>query len=1275
MKQNSKLYLGNGQSILLNGGTFKAEAPNESLVQNTTNKAIVDVTGGVGTWNFTATSGTLNIIGFFFDRLGISGLNLGGTTNVVAIDGGQLRSLSSNYATMRAIQLNNSGTLPSTISNFGWQWDSAPIDSDAYTLAYSSGCTNRTVRFTEWFGNFFPGGSSLDPQTKVTQSNCDIIVDAADTPVSLTEYTATGYNAAVVLKWKTGLETQHQGFNVYRSSAPESGYSQINNLLIRNNILDTTIHGDYHFVDITVVNNETYYYMLEDIAQNGTRTWHGPVSVIPLLLNGVAPDSILGEIVGETLGDATVSNNDTIITNPYPDQREIAPNVTLLSETNGALRIKITIPAFTATDSIEAPYKNLLIDDYSQTTEVGIAELPFRTILIQLSDATSASYEIVSQTITTLGPYNIRPAPDFIPSENTLVEQNAIDTDYYATDTFTPTNHISLDSLYNAHIGSGKVLPLTIYPIRYNPVSDNIYYLSEIVIDIFLDGQTDWSILPSSHSPWSAPGGLKIGFDETGLYEITYDQLNAQGLIGPFDGAIHSKFKIFYGLTELPMELISAGVTFESGDKIRFFAPYRKSIYNNYQYMVLVPIDFDSSDGKRFNSLDVDPSGGELTTIPGPTIVKQYEANNFAIFDAPYGENYDRILWSRFYTPVDGEIGADFFTQDIVVGDLLQIGNISIHALLKGRPSGNITNSLHHVSLWLNGVETNQNIAFYTEEPYLATFSLPATSFVPGKNKIQLQTKGTYITGAGSYNIVDIDYFKVHYTKNWIVQDDQIEFEFYDYNSNININGFTSNQILGFDITNIDNINKLSNQLITDEGSGIFSITFNQKNSRKFFITTVSNIKSVKSLGLINGSSLQDTTQQADAIYIGTKELLNGANALVTHRTSEGFNIKTVDVEDIYNEFGFGSKDPENIKLFLQYAYENWIRPAPKYVLLLGDSTYDPKGILSTVPKNTIPVKYLSGKWSDYPSDNWLVSFGENELPYMAIGRIPGNSSKQIADVVDKIIEYETGISTPDEDQQKKIYIIVDDDQAGEKFNQKAIELKNKILAVHPTMVITLVTRSELSDVQVNAQIMDSFNNGTAIIHYIGHGAEDMWSDGDVLPLGDIQTLNNSITPLVVSMNCLNAFFTYEEESDRGLGEELLFRARGGAIAFWGSTNLTTPNAQKPFQDAFYEELVSPNNLRLGDAIKAAKYAGGPNGEHQEVINSWTLLGDPMLKVAVSRAPAPSTSSTPIPLGSSTGGGCTIYMGNHPFNLLSALLELLALILIYVFFKRFHKIF
>ena len=476
-------------------------------------------------------------------------------------------------------------------------------------------------------------------------------------------------------------------------------------------------------------------------------------------------------------------------------------------------------------------------------------------------------------------------------------------------------------------------------------------------------------------------------------------------------------------------------------------------------------------------------------------------------------------------------------------------------------------------------------------------------------------------------------------------------------------------------ISNISDTTKFTNHLINDEGGGLYSITFNQKTSRKFFITTLDNIKAVSSLALINSSNLQNTINQADAIYIGTKELIDGAAALVTHRTNEGYAIMTVDIEDIYNEFGKGSKDPVVVKEFLQYAYENWTRPAPKYVLLLGDSTYDPKGILSTVPQNTIPVKYLKGSSIDYPSDNWFIAFGENDLPYMAIGRIPGNTSKQIADVATKIIEYETGASSPDENQKKQIYIIVDEDQGTEKFNDKALSLKNKILAVHSSITITLVKRSDLSDAQINTQILDSFNNGTAIIHYIGHGADNMWADLNVLEVGDIQTLNNTITPLVVSMNCQNAFFTYEEESERGLGEELLFKARGGAIAFWGSTNLTTPNAQKPFQDAFYEELVSPDNQRLGDAINSAKYSGGPNGEHQEVINSWTLLGDPMLKVAVSRAQAPSTSSAPISLGSSKGGGCTIYMGNHPFNLLSALLELLALILIPIFFRRFHKIF
>ena len=46
-------------------------------------------------------------------------------------------------------------------------------------------------------------------------------------------------------------------------------------------------------------------------------------------------------------------------------------------------------------------------------------------------------------------------------------------------------------------------------------------------------------------------------------------------------------------------------------------------------------------------------------------------------------------------------------------------------------------------------------------------------------------------------------------------------------------------------------------------------------------------------------------------------------------------------IEEVYSEFGFGEPTPEAVKDFLSYAYHNWRQPSPRYVLLLGDATFD----------------------------------------------------------------------------------------------------------------------------------------------------------------------------------------------------------------------------------------------------------------------------------------------------------------------------------------------
>ena len=55
--------------------------------------------------------------------------------------------------------------------------------------------------------------------------------------------------------------------------------------------------------------------------------------------------------------------------------------------------------------------------------------------------------------------------------------------------------------------------------------------------------------------------------------------------------------------------------------------------------------------------------------------------------------------------------------------------------------------------------------------------------------------------------------------------------------------------------------------------------------------------------------------------------------------------MAVIDVEDLYDEFNFGTKSPAALKDFLQRACALWPVP-PRSVLLVGDATFDPRNYL-----------------------------------------------------------------------------------------------------------------------------------------------------------------------------------------------------------------------------------------------------------------------------------------------------------------------------------------
>jgi hypothetical protein len=104
------------------------------------------------------------------------------------------------------------------------------------------------------------------------------------TAVDLVSFTAQAGAGRVTLTWKTAIELDNAGFNLYRAT-PADGpyYTKVNDALIAAQG-DAVGGTSYSLVDVPGYG--TFYYELEDVDYNGASTLHGPVeaTVIRLFL-------------------------------------------------------------------------------------------------------------------------------------------------------------------------------------------------------------------------------------------------------------------------------------------------------------------------------------------------------------------------------------------------------------------------------------------------------------------------------------------------------------------------------------------------------------------------------------------------------------------------------------------------------------------------------------------------------------------------------------------------------------------------------------------------------------------------------------------------------------------------------------------------------------------------------------------------------------------------------------------------------------------------------
>ena len=120
-------------------------------------------------------------------------------------------------------------------------------------------------------------------------STCLIVV--APTAVEFAGMSASSYDGATLIQWRTGFEVSNLGFNLYRDL--NGNRSRINPSIIAGSALLTgpatalSAGHSYRWVDDSADAHSTATYWLEDIDLDGSRTWHGPLT--PIAVGGKLP--------------------------------------------------------------------------------------------------------------------------------------------------------------------------------------------------------------------------------------------------------------------------------------------------------------------------------------------------------------------------------------------------------------------------------------------------------------------------------------------------------------------------------------------------------------------------------------------------------------------------------------------------------------------------------------------------------------------------------------------------------------------------------------------------------------------------------------------------------------------------------------------------------------------------------------------------------------------------------------------------------------------------
>jgi hypothetical protein len=901
--------------------------------------------------------------------------------------------------------------------------------------------------------------------------------------------------------------------------------------------------------------------------------------------------------------------------------------VALISAGARSVTLEVTLPPF-QTQNVSSHgliCQEISVPGWPFIDEAGQPRLPKVGTLVEMPAAGSCRINILEDERDSLFGYEIPSVPKIEWDDQRAIRlTEAPKSAAYDRNSLYPGRLVTISG--RLHFHHVPVARLIFFPFQWNPVTKELEVHKRIRIRVDFEdalppetrtaaaGDEEFEVtsqlsiinhmprersrLPNRDLSVSPPSlrteAVRIEVEKSGLYRLRYRELAdldaSTGFLNP------ATFSLTHRGRDVALS-VHAGPDnrWGPGDFIEFYAGKTDS---DYSCVDVYWLTWDSDNGKRMRQRSVPYSGsGDTVHIFRDELF--LEENNNIWYQTPGAPVSDYWFWKRLAAP--GRLEVPFLLPDDIVDNS---GPAEIQVCFQGQ-SITAPHPNHHTSLVLNGASLGDE-TWDSDVRYVQTIECPQSQLQKGLNTLEIVLPGD----TGATDVIYLNWVKVNYWRELSAGSGGMTFCLEaDGSKSVEVGGFPSGNLKALDISDPDDPVELRDFSVVGQQNS-YALRFDDliAASCRYYVAAASMVNIVHKLELWRPGGLTDGNHRADLIIVAPREFRNALGPLMRLRQTQGIRVFFAAVEDIYNEFTNGLLDPAAIKQFLTCAYDNWARPAPAYVLLVGDANIDYKQYVAKDKPTKVPVHLsLTADLGLTPDDNWYVCVdGDDDLPDMFIGRIPGSSAEAVSNTVTKLIRQEVTHPTP---LQRMLLVADDDDPQFEEINESIIPFAPGSFSVEKVYLAGYPAVN-----QATQAIVSAINSGVFLVSYVGHGSVTAWTGALLFDTSKIGLLQNpDHLALFCMFTCLNGFFA--GPFGYCLAEALVAADNRGAFACFAPTGWGYPWEHAILSNALMAGIFGRQMDTMGLTTTKAKIAAFSQGTSVDILKTFTLFGDPSLKL------------------------------------------------------------